>query len=212
MKVHVHYTFLSVSMAMTTPSKQAALVGFSGGSDGKESAYNVGDLGSIPGLGRSPGGGHGNPLQYSCLQSPHGQRSLPGSQWVGYDWACAHTQRFTCTSLWTQGLHTYAVCKIVSCWVSCCCCSVAKSCLTLWDFMNCCTPGFPVLHYLPELGYLTCPDNHTCILTGENILEVKWSAHNTYRRVNEFLWKMTVWRSRIKMLTSLQAIPQSCLS
>ena len=36
------------------------------------------DLGSIPGLGRSPGGGHGNPLQYSCLENPHGQRSLAG--------------------------------------------------------------------------------------------------------------------------------------
>ena len=35
-----------------------------------ESACNVGDLGSIPGLGRSPGGGHGNPLQYSCLENP----------------------------------------------------------------------------------------------------------------------------------------------
>ena len=42
---------------------------------------NAGDLrdaGSIPGLGRSPGGGHGNPLQYSCLENPHGQRSLVG--------------------------------------------------------------------------------------------------------------------------------------
>ena len=38
---------------------------------------NAGDLGSIPGLGSS-GGGHGNPLQYSCLESPHGQRSLAG--------------------------------------------------------------------------------------------------------------------------------------
>jgi len=38
----------------------------------------LGDLGSIPGLGRSPGGGHGNPLQYSCLENPHGQRSLAG--------------------------------------------------------------------------------------------------------------------------------------
>ena len=36
----------------------------------KASAYNVGDLGSIPGSGRSPGGGHGNPLQYSCLENP----------------------------------------------------------------------------------------------------------------------------------------------
>ena len=47
-------------------------------SDGKETSCNAGDLGSIPGLGRSPGGGHGNPLQYSCLENPHGQRSLVG--------------------------------------------------------------------------------------------------------------------------------------
>ena len=52
------------------------------GSDGKESACNVGDLGLIHGLGRSPGEGHGNPLQYSCLENPHGQRSLAGySPW-----------------------------------------------------------------------------------------------------------------------------------
>ena len=44
--------------------------GFPGGSDGKESACNAGDLGSIPGLGRSPGEGNGNPLQYSCLENP----------------------------------------------------------------------------------------------------------------------------------------------
>ena len=44
--------------------------GFPGGSDGKESACNVGDLGSIPGSGRSPGEGKGNPLWYSCLENP----------------------------------------------------------------------------------------------------------------------------------------------
>ena len=38
----------------------------------------AGDAGSFPELGRFPGGGHGNPLQYSCLENPHGQRSLPG--------------------------------------------------------------------------------------------------------------------------------------
>ena len=42
---------------------------------GKESAYNVEDLGSIPGLGRSPVGGHGNPLQYPCLENPHEEKS-----------------------------------------------------------------------------------------------------------------------------------------
>ena len=51
-------------------------LGFPGGLDGKESTRNVGDLGSITGLGRSPGGGHGKPLQYSCLENIHRQRSL----------------------------------------------------------------------------------------------------------------------------------------
>ena len=59
-------------------------MGFLGGSDGKESTCSMGDLGSISGLGRSPGGGHGNPLQYSCLENPPGQRSL-----VRYNpWSC----------------------------------------------------------------------------------------------------------------------------
>ena len=57
-------------------------MGFSGGSDGKESVCNVGDLGSVPGLGRFPGGGHGDPHQFTCLENPHGQRSLAGySAW-----------------------------------------------------------------------------------------------------------------------------------
>ena len=64
-------------------------LGFPGDSDGKESACGVGGLGSIPGLGRSPVGGHGNPLWYSCLENPRGQRSLVDySPWgcrVGHD-------------------------------------------------------------------------------------------------------------------------------
>ena len=57
-------------------------MGLPGGSDSEEFAYNMGDLGSVPELGRSPGGGHGNPLQYSCLKNPQGQRSLVGySSW-----------------------------------------------------------------------------------------------------------------------------------
>ena len=55
-----------------------------GGSDGKESTCNAGVLGSIPVLGRSPGGGNGSPLQYSCLENPHLQRSLAVySPWGG---------------------------------------------------------------------------------------------------------------------------------
>ena len=57
-------------------------MGYPGGSDGKESACNVRDLGSMPGSGKYPGEGHGNPLQFSCLEHLHGQRSLVGySPW-----------------------------------------------------------------------------------------------------------------------------------
>ena len=49
---------------------------FPGGSDGKVSAYNARDPGSIPGEGRSPGEGNGNPLQYSCLENP-----MDGEAW-----------------------------------------------------------------------------------------------------------------------------------
>ena len=62
---------------------------FPGGSDSKASAYNVGDLGSIPGLGRSSGEGNGNPLLYSCLKIPWteepGRLQSMGSQRVGHD-------------------------------------------------------------------------------------------------------------------------------
>ena len=59
-----------------------SLISFPGGADSKESACNAGDLGLNPGLGRSTGGGHGNPLQYSCLESPHGQKNPAGySPW-----------------------------------------------------------------------------------------------------------------------------------
>jgi len=72
--------FLSRDMLIT--NRTCYIRGFRDGSDGKESTCNVGDMGLIPGLGRFPGGGHGNPLQYSCLENPRGQRSLEGySAW-----------------------------------------------------------------------------------------------------------------------------------
>ena len=53
-----------------------AFMGFAGSTDGKESTCNARDLGLIPGLRRCPGGGHGNPLQYSCLENP-----MDGEPW-----------------------------------------------------------------------------------------------------------------------------------
>ena len=72
------------------------LMGFPGGSDGKESACNARDFGLICGLGRSSGGRHGNLLQYSCLESLQGQRSLAGYSPQGHsqtDRATKHTIR-----------------------------------------------------------------------------------------------------------------------
>ena len=79
--------------------------GFPGGSDSKESVCNVGGLGLIPGLGRSPGGGHGNPLHYSCLETPMDRgawratvHGVTKSQRLLSDWAQHST-----VSLWARG-------------------------------------------------------------------------------------------------------------
>ena len=72
-----------------------ALEGFPDGSVIKNPPANAGDVGSIPGSGRSPGGGNGNLLQDSCLGKSHGQRSL-GWQGVGHSLATEHER------LWRQ--------------------------------------------------------------------------------------------------------------
>ena len=94
-KIILIYNYVSVEGSYQTLISSHILtlgnnpLGFPDGSDGKESICNVGDLGSIRGLGRSPGGRHGNLLQYSCLPNPHDQRSLAGyNAWdytVGHD-------------------------------------------------------------------------------------------------------------------------------
>ena len=73
----------SFNLASFPPLKSLILVfkGFPGGAEVKASAYNVGDLSSVPGLGRSPGEGNGTPLQCSCLENP-----LDGGAW----WATVH--------------------------------------------------------------------------------------------------------------------------
>ena len=78
-----------------------AFQSFPGGSDGKESACNAGDLSSVPGLGRSPGEGNGNLLQYSCLENSMDR----GAWWatvhgVVKSWISLSTNMHTCASLW----------------------------------------------------------------------------------------------------------------
>ena len=73
--------FWKNSVLNTTNAYLYIYMGLPGGLEVKESAWNVGDLGSIPGLGRSPGERNGNPLQYSCLENP-----MEGGAW----WAAVH--------------------------------------------------------------------------------------------------------------------------
>ena len=65
-----------VEKTLLSPLNCICILDFPGGSDSKASAYNAGDPGSTPGLGRSPGEGNGNPLQYSCLENP-----MDGGTW-----------------------------------------------------------------------------------------------------------------------------------
>ena len=122
-------------------------------------AGDVRDVGSIPGLGKSPGGGHGNPLQYSCLQNPMDrgawQATSIGSQRVGHYWsdlACIQELNLLFNlgenwQLYNDGCsHPWRWCVSVSVQF----CSVAQLCLTLWGPMDCSTLGLPVHHELPE--------------------------------------------------------------
>ena len=91
--------FIHIFASYTIPHDKLSVCfkqGFSGGSDSKESSCNAGDPCSIPGSGRSSGEGHGNPLQYSCLENPTDRGALQATvhrlQWVGHHWSdLAHT-------------------------------------------------------------------------------------------------------------------------
>ena len=85
-------------LAMCIWGKQGGSEGSPGGSDSRESACNAGDPGSIPGSGRSPGEGHSNPLQYSCLESPMDR---------GARWATVHGVTKSRTRLSDSHRHTH---------------------------------------------------------------------------------------------------------
>ena len=100
-------------------------MGFPGGSEGKASACNVGDQDSIPGSGRAPGEGNGNPLQYSCLENP-----MEGGAW----WATVHGV----AKSWTRLSDFTFFLRLLMMPV---CVKSLQSCLTLCDPMDCSSPG-----------------------------------------------------------------------
>ena len=83
-------------------------MGFPGGSGGKESTCNArdaGDMGSIPELGRPPGGGHGNPLQHSCLEHPVDRGAWRVQSIVSQSWTQQWTDRTAQITHTAQGQH-----------------------------------------------------------------------------------------------------------
>ena len=112
---------------------------FPGGSDGEESVCNAGDLGSIPGSGRSPGEGNGNSLWYSCLDNPMdrgvcGLQSI-GSQRVRHDWApntYTHTHTICIKSLKIECSNIVIEQDVFECWVN----FVGLSGSEIWYFIS----------------------------------------------------------------------------
>ena len=92
-------------------------VGFSGGSDSKESVCSAGDAGSIPGSGRSPGRGHGNPLQYSCLEN-----SMDTGPWWATVYGVAKSRAQLVTNTFTLRVESLFF-KVI--WLSCKCALLA---------------------------------------------------------------------------------------
>ena len=171
------------------PDLACSKTGFPGCLSSKESACNEGDSGSIPGLGRSPGGGNGTnssilAWRIPWTEEPGGLQSMR-SQRVGHDWAHVHDWNYRCTGIQEpyrakepgSSLHCMAftwLSSYASFWsllilspllrtgsltLSLLCCLVAKSCPTICNPTDCSMPGFPVLHYLPE----SAPDSSCCL-------------------------------------------------
>ena len=89
-------------------------------------AYNTGDMGLIPGLGKSPRGGNDNPFQYSCLEKFHGQRRLESYS----PWSCKESDMTEHSGLQFS--------------------SITQLCPAVCDPMDCSMPGLPIHHQLPE--------------------------------------------------------------
>ena len=145
---------------------------FPGSSDSKQPACNVGDLGWIPGLGRSPGWGHGNQLYYSCLENPHGQMSWSRfwSLWIIHTYLSTiqftfHTHLiFILLSgqvFWIKIL-TIQFTSIKSLivfykieWKSVACLGISLLFRSFTDMQNLISPVLELIHFPRELNFLT---------------------------------------------------------
>ena len=143
--------------------------GFPGSSSGKESTCNVGDPGSIPGLGNP--WGHGKSLQYSCLENSHGQRSMEGSSPWGLD-----------TMQWLSTAQLNEIDKEISV------ISVTQSCPTVCDPMNRSMPGLPVHHQLLDFTQTHVHQVGDAIQPSQPLLSTSPPAPNTSQHQGLFQW------------------------
>ena len=114
-----------------------------GSSDSKESSCNIGDLGSVPGLGRSPGEGTGNPLQYSCLENSMDRNLVGYSPWDHRE--SEMTKQITFSLLHCRRPH----------WTSALCSRSGLNAADLKLRFQSFSPaqGFPLVSWIPFLGY-----------------------------------------------------------
>ena len=120
--IYTHYLYIYICVCVCVCV--CVYMDFPGGSDGRVSVYNVRDLGSIPGFGRFPGEGNGNPLQYSCLENPMDKGAWCRLLSMGSQKSQAR-------------LHFHFHIYIFACLVT-------QSCLTFYDPLDCIPPGFSV--------------------------------------------------------------------
>ena len=129
-------------------------------------AGNIRDSSSIPGWGRSPGGRHSNPLQYSCLEKPMDRGAWRAtvhsvdwsdlahtySRGLNYLTQCPNVREENVLYFSLRNIIWFIIQSFVTFYLMGSCCSITKSCSTPCDPMDGSTPGLPILHHLPKLA------------------------------------------------------------
>ena len=140
--------------------------GFPGGSAGKEFAYKAGDVGLIPGSGRSPGGGHDNPLRYSCLENPMDRGALQ---------ATVHSvsKNRTCLKCLSTHAHVTCICLISTVAPGKCC----KTVRTRWKTLDLKSEDLDFTPYKITRSWFL-PLSKGLYLPHRIVIKIKWdNAH-----------------------------------
>ena len=163
------------------------LFGFPGGSDGKESVCSAGDLGSIPGSGRSPGEGNGKLLQYSCLENSMER----GDWWIAWGCKGSDTTEWLTLSLAEVGLRDHMVILFLISWGT----SILFDIVVVPVYISTNSiQVFPFLHILVNIYYLffLCNGHPNSLILNSAPFVLKsvpvWTVNYMVSLVNQGLW------------------------